>query len=48
MSENTTGRPVIVCTEHRGVFFGYADDTSGTTINLKRAAWRSSSVPGAA
>lgn len=30
-------RPVIVCTELRGVFFGYADKTSGDTINLKRA-----------
>lgn len=30
-------RPVIVTTEHRGVFFGYATDTSGTTIALKRA-----------
>lgn len=30
-------RPVIVCTEHRGVFFGYAEDTTGTEINLKRA-----------
>lgn len=30
-------RPVIVCTEHRGVFFGYAEDTTGGTINLKRA-----------
>lgn len=30
-------RPVVVCTEHRGVFFGYADDTTGTTILLKRA-----------
>ncbi len=30
-------RPVIVCTEHRGVFFGYADDTTGTAILLKRA-----------
>ncbi len=30
-------RPVIVCTEHRGVFFGYADDTSGDVIQLKRA-----------
>ena len=37
MSENTTGRPVIVTTEHRGVFFGYADDTSGTEIKLDRA-----------
>jgi hypothetical protein len=31
------GRPVIVCTEHKGVFFGYAEDTSGDTIHLKRA-----------
>ncbi len=30
-------RPVIVCTEHRGVFFGYAEDTSGGVIHLKRA-----------
>jgi len=30
-------RPVIVCTEHRGVFFGYATDTKGTEIELKRA-----------
>jgi len=30
-------RPVIVCTEFRGVFFGYAADTSGDVIHLKRA-----------
>ncbi len=30
-------RPVIVCTEHRGVFFGYANDTKGSEIELKRA-----------
>lgn len=30
-------RPVIVCTEYRGVFFGYAGDTSGDVIHLKRA-----------
>ena len=30
-------RPVIVTTEHRGVFFGYATDTSGDRIHLKRA-----------
>lgn len=30
-------RPVIVTTEHRGVFFGYASDTSGTEIKLSRA-----------
>lgn len=38
MSEKQ-GRPVLVTTEHRGVFFGYADpgDTEKTTIALKRA-----------
>lgn len=30
-------RPVIVCTEHRGVFFGYAGDTGGSEIKLERA-----------
>lgn len=30
-------RPVIVCTEYRGVFFGYATTTAGDTINLERA-----------
>ena len=30
-------RPVLVTTEYRGVFFGYATDTSGDTITLKRA-----------
>jgi hypothetical protein len=30
-------RPVIVCTEHRGVFFGYAGDTRATEIKLKKA-----------
>jgi len=30
-------RAVIVCTEFRGVFFGYAQDTTGETIKLKRA-----------
>lgn len=33
----TEGRPVIVTTEHRGVFFGYADDTDGDPIQLKQA-----------
>lgn len=37
MAKKTTERPVIVTTEHRGVFFGYADDTSGDVIHLKRA-----------
>lgn len=30
-------RPVLVTTAHRGVFFGYATDTDGETIALKRA-----------
>jgi hypothetical protein len=32
-----TERPVLVTTIHRGVFFGYATQTSGETIALKRA-----------
>jgi len=30
-------RPVLVTTSFRGVFFGYASDTTGETIELKRA-----------
>lgn len=30
-------RPVVVTTEHRGVFFGYADNTDGEQIALKKA-----------
>jgi hypothetical protein len=30
-------RAVLVTTLHRGVFFGYAEDTSGTTIHLRAA-----------
>lgn len=30
-------RPVLVTTEYRGVFFGYAEDTNGDTITLRRA-----------
>ena len=30
-------RPVIICTEHKGVFFGYADETDGERVLLKRA-----------
>lgn len=30
-------RPVLVTTEFRGVFFGYAGDTSGDTITLRDA-----------
>ena len=33
----TKERPVIVTTAHRGVFFGYATDTDGETIELKRS-----------
>lgn len=33
----TDGRPVVVTTAHRGVFFGYAENTDGETIKLKRA-----------
>lgn len=28
-------KAVLITTEYRGVFFGYADDTSGDTITLK-------------
>ena len=30
-------RPVIITTEHRGVFFGYAGDTTGSVIDLQNA-----------
>ena len=30
-------RPVIVCTKHRGVFYGWAENTSGDVIHLKNA-----------
>lgn len=30
-------RAVIVCTEYKGVFFGYATDTTGDVVHLKRA-----------
>lgn len=30
-------QPVLVTTEHRGVFFGYADDIDGDTIKLHDA-----------
>ena len=33
---NPKGRPVLVTTAHRGVFFGYAEDTDGDTIRLER------------
>lgn len=31
------GRPVIICTANRGVFFGYSADTSGDVIHLTGA-----------
>lgn len=34
---NPEGRPVIVTTVHKGVFFGYTTNTDGNTIKLKRA-----------
>jgi hypothetical protein len=30
-------RAVVVTTVHKGVFFGYAKDTNGPTIHLRRA-----------
>lgn len=30
-------RAVVVTTIHRGVFFGYAEDTTGDVIKLRRA-----------
>lgn len=37
MAKSKSLRPVIVCTSHRGVFYGYTSDTSGDTIYLKDA-----------
>lgn len=36
-SAKPTLRPVLVTTEHRGVFFGYANNTTGKTISLREA-----------
>ena len=33
----TQDRPVLVTTEYRGVFFGYANDTKGDVITLRAA-----------
>ena len=33
----TKERAVLVTTEHRGVFFGYATETDGATITLRNA-----------
>lgn len=35
--EQKAERPVLVTTAHRGVFFGYAKETDGDTVQLKRA-----------
>ena len=37
MAEANGGRPVLVTTAHRGVFFGFAAETDGETIRLERA-----------
>jgi hypothetical protein len=36
-SKKSGERAVVICTDKRGVFFGYSDDTSGDTVTLKRA-----------
>lgn len=36
-SNGTKERAVLVTTQHRGVFFGYAGDTDGETIKLRAA-----------
>ena len=36
-AKTATARPVIVCTSHKGVFFGYAESTGGDSIHLKDA-----------
>ena len=37
MSTKQNERAVLVTTEHRGVFFGYASKTDGDPINLRAA-----------
>ena len=37
MSNKVDARPVIICTEYRGVFFGYANNTDGDIIKLRGA-----------
>jgi hypothetical protein len=36
-SKAKSERAVLVTTQHRGVFFGYAEDTAGQTIKLRGA-----------
>lgn len=35
--KNSVERAVLVTTTHRGVFFGYAEDTDGASIKLRGA-----------
>lgn len=37
MASKSKERPVLVTTQHRGVFFGYAEKTDGEQVALKRA-----------
>jgi len=37
MAKKTESRPVIVCTSHKGVFFGHAKATDGDVIHLTGA-----------
>ena len=37
LKHKNTERAVLVTTEYRGVFFGYATETSGDTIRLRAA-----------
>ena len=37
MTSKVKERAVLITTEHRGVFFGYATDTSGDIIALRAA-----------
>jgi hypothetical protein len=36
-AKKNSERAVIITTEHRGVFFGYADNTDGDQIKLRAA-----------
>lgn len=37
MSDKPSGRPVVITTGYRGVFYGYADNTSGDVVVLRNA-----------
>lgn len=36
MEKKSAERPVIVCTEHRGVFFGYVNEDESTKTTIKK------------